>query len=1285
MDTSFKNTSTAYRLILVAAGIIILISGTLLMPPGLTWTGLLVVIFTALLYDFPLIQSVPETTLIQVVTLGFGLVYGPVTAGWGAALGIALGYAIKQVQSGAFNSHRLDFKPVRLDAAFLFSIQMVPLILALNLTGWTRGIIAEPDLAGRIWPGSAFTILLFGLFHFWLFVIAQRLDPRRPANSVRNVLGLAVLIEALPLPFLLINLLAYPQIGVWSVATLVIITALIGIFINRANVARLDLERRILDLSTLNQVSQVLQSNLDLENLLGVIHVQVTQLLKVDNFYVALYSPGEQQIWYPLAVKHGSRQEWPARALMPDRLTDRVVNEGKSIFLTPRTEDDLDRTGLPASEETPVAWMGVPLVTPERTIGCLAVYSISHEVAFTNADLNLLTILSGQVSVAIENAMLLGQARQRARQLETLNHLSGLMTASLDLREVLEQVCRSVIQVGGCQRSAIFLVDPENGEVSLAHATGLSANFVRVNKHFSVAHNGRMRCLRTGRPVLVSSLKLSQLDPDYIESLEAEAIAAYAEFPLVTPDGRIGFLGVYFEAPHNFSAEETELLQTFASQAALAVSNARLYAHTDMALSRRAHQLSILESVGRELAAAINSERLFDMILNYALEFTNSTWGELSLYNPELRILDVKAARGYPDTRLVFTPKDGLAGRAAITRQLINIGDVRNEPDYVDRTGGKARSKLCAPLAHEGRVMGVLAVESERPNAFNSNDEAFISQLATQAAVAVVNAELYSETQRRLREQSILYLVTAHLVGAQPIDMVLQTLARSMSAAIQQKSSIGIYLLEERQQQYTSHYMVHSEVNPNCQLAEVIPCSELETAQSTQGKTAPLRLTSRKGHDLLGTCKDCQALVFPMVANQQRLGMALMHVPKEQVVHDEELQLLKTIVAQVSLSLQNALLFADVRHGRDRMAAVLNSVGEGILMMDTEGRIMLANEFILELTGLSRTEITNQRLCDLPEEALKALGYTFSEARSLTADMVGRTPKKTIQGSESMPDKVLERTTAPVLGQADQTIGWMIILRDITEENRLDQAREMITSTLIHDLRSPVGAVLSALEIVNTALPEERQEIVDQGLRVARNGATRVLGLVDSLLDIARLEAGKMELLLNPLDLGSLIANTTADLQPVASEYKINLKTEVAPGLPKVFADQGKITRVLSNLLDNALKFTPGGGDIVVSAQIYSMNEVVVRVSDTGPGVPPEYRDKIFERFTTVPGQRSRRRGSGLGLTFCKMAVEAHGGRMWMEARPEQEKGSIFAFTLPKLAGGKAGTGQVASGEDAPD
>jgi NtrC-family two-component system sensor histidine kinase KinB len=165
------------------------------------------------------------------------------------------------------------------------------------------------------------------------------------------------------------------------------------------------------------------------------------------------------------------------------------------------------------------------------------------------------------------------------------------------------------------------------------------------------------------------------------------------------------------------------------------------------------------------------------------------------------------------------------------------------------------------------------------------------------------------------------------------------------------------------------------------------------------------------------------------------------------------------------------------------------------------------------------------------------------------------------------------------------------------------------------------------------------------------------------LMDIARLKSGKIELNLTWLDLHHLAANTVTELHSQASEAGISLQNEVPTELPKIRADNGKIGRVLTNLLDNALKFTPDGGQISISAEANPAGTITVHVSDTGPGIPEDFREKIFDRFSQVPGQSGRRRGSGLGLTFCKLAVEAHGGRIWVEPRPGG--GSIFTLTLP--------------------
>jgi signal transduction histidine kinase len=172
-----------------------------------------------------------------------------------------------------------------------------------------------------------------------------------------------------------------------------------------------------------------------------------------------------------------------------------------------------------------------------------------------------------------------------------------------------------------------------------------------------------------------------------------------------------------------------------------------------------------------------------------------------------------------------------------------------------------------------------------------------------------------------------------------------------------------------------------------------------------------------------------------------------------------------------------------------------------------------------------------------------------------------------------------------------------------------------------------------------------------------------MLRMVESLLEVARLQSGKLDLTFTSVGLGSLVAQTLSEFHDQSQGYQVQLVNAVPRELPEVSLDRDKITRVLTNLVDNALKFTPSGGTVRISAELTDADWMLVQVSDTGPGIPEEYREKVFERFGQVPGQVGRKRGSGLGLTFCRLAIQAHGGQIWVESGPEG--GSVFSFTLP--------------------
>ena len=242
-----------------------------------------------------------------------------------------------------------------------------------------------------------------------------------------------------------------------------------------------------------------------------------------------------------------------------------------------------------------------------------------------------------------------------------------------------------------------------------------------------------------------------------------------------------------------------------------------------------------------------------------------------------------------------------------------------------------------------------------------------------------------------------------------------------------------------------------------------------------------------------------------------------------------------------------------------------------------------------------------------------------------------------------------------------------------TEKERLaelERLRQETTDLIVHDLRSPLNCIEASLELLQIILPEDVLASCAEILDLALGSCKDVLALVDSLLEVAGMESGELVLDLQPISLLPLITDTVNRLRPRAEQYNITLELDTPAELPSIQGDDNKLERVLSNLLDNALKYTPEGGLITVAVRPVNGQAVrrahggvEVRVTDTGPGIPPEHRERIFDRFTRVPGSEGRRRGLGLGLAFCRSVVEAHGGRIWVES--EVGQGSTFAFTIP--------------------
>lgn len=237
--------------------------------------------------------------------------------------------------------------------------------------------------------------------------------------------------------------------------------------------------------------------------------------------------------------------------------------------------------------------------------------------------------------------------------------------------------------------------------------------------------------------------------------------------------------------------------------------------------------------------------------------------------------------------------------------------------------------------------------------------------------------------------------------------------------------------------------------------------------------------------------------------------------------------------------------------------------------------------------------------------------------------------------------------------------------REKEQLQELLRLREEFEALVVHDLRNPLNAIIVALNLLQGMKDQVKTpEPFLRATELAKNATQRMAQLISTLLDIARLEAGKLVLNISDFDLSALIRDVI-EMQKVTAAGTVAIVPHTLPGL-MIKADRDVLGRVVANLLDNALKFSPPESTVEITAQSLDNQAIRINVIDAGPGVPPEERERIFEKFAQVNDeQHENRSGTGLGLTFCRMAVEAHGGCIRVDDKPSGA-GSCFSIQIPK-------------------
>ena len=423
----------------------------------------------------------------------------------------------------------------------------------------------------------------------------------------------------------------------------------------------------------------------------------------------------------------------------------------------------------------------------------------------------------------------------------------------------------------------------------------------------------------------------------------------------------------------------------------------------------------------------------------------------------------------------------------------------------------------------------------------------------------------------------------------------------------------------------------------------------------------------RADPDYVVLCPDIQSQVtLPLKRGDRVLGVLSLESERMAAFSTGDVRLFGSLAETVALTMDNARLYTEAVNERQRLTTLIGSSRDGIILVGLDKRMLVINAPAVEFLGLDGegadwTGVPIRSALDVLEANAE------QAARALWAEMsrMGAGDEPAGEGEFEVFPRAIQWLNLPV--SVDRVpLGRLLVLHDVTEERLLQKMREDLTHTMVHDLRNPLTGISTALQLLDAKLTELITPAQHRLFEIATNSTQKMVDLVNSILDLSRLEKGRMPLDPEPVSLPDVLAETLRLQSPLSLAKKLRMTTEVAPMLPLAWADGELIARVLQNLIGNAIKFTPAGGTITVAASLFdgaaSEDDLWLRLSvtDSGPGVPPELQDKLFEKF--VVGEQQER-GSGLGLAFCKLAVQAHGGEIWVESEPGQ--GASFVFTLP--------------------
>lgn len=1019
-----------------------------------------------------------------------------------------------------------------------------------------------------------------------------------------------------------------------------------------------DDSRRIsTNFSLVNQSLQTIMFNVNSDNALQTtceVAQEIVSAQKVAIFLYDLRDSGEWEVVHQRGFLYGETA-----------LLDLVVP-----FLDPDNPmllkvDQITTTHIPAmmhfQEATHVqSFVHIPLQSGKIVMGYLGVY---HDVPYNYSvtDVETLQLLGGQLAGALDNAEGLRILEGFAAEQTQLMHLSRISGLDLNLERVIVEVCRQIAHMMDFPEVFIALYDDERDSVLLHthdpkqrdHLSSISVqNIPELNDLLNAEQPRSLVTYDWDEDRYSDELR------DFLHEHEYQTLIV----TILPRDGStLGLLLLGDQQSRKLNDSQRRLLEVAKHQIAANIQNAQIHTYTEKALIEGLEQLALIEDMAQRVSSALSLETIVDNLLDAALMASHANLVVLKLAVSEADLPPVlwqsvvgeTVQRGRATQSQYVSLEEETLDKRTTRRISNNPNQLAHLQDFGE--GGTYHSALIVPMHTASQGLGVLTLASHDTDAFSYEQASFIKGLVGNASVSIEHILLLNQREQQIATLTQLRRLSLESVTANDLESVQQHILRAAMHILDgvvggyyEVIRNGLETLTVQFRRLEGKLVTVDDLHFPADVVEAVSTTnKIQVIRSEQG------LTAAGYRDLL---------VVPIRYGEFTRAILCIGSDKMRSYQGDDLSAVALLAVQAANHLETAMLNEALRTQNKRMRVILDSTRDGIVFLDRDGQVQDAN------TAASNLLKADWRHNDPVDLALNTAQFAEPLSWQSLLEAAEDDPTLLHQREFHLEDQqhYLKTLITTVQDVDETTLGHLLILRDVTDEKALNQFRSKMQDMMLHDLRSPLTAIISSLYL--------SQEYAKQGeiprkplsdiLGISVNSATNLLKLLDSLRDLPEMR----KMLINPesSSFDYLVRNAYIMLSAMLEAEQIHFSYDLQAA-DEVFVDRSLVHRILINLLNNAFNYTPSGGEIRVATEpAPDDNFICVLVADTGPGIPEEMRHKVFEQFAQGDEQPTRddNKGMGLGLYFCKMAVEAHGGKI--EVRLDGPlSGACIAFTLP--------------------